>query len=132
MGGIWLEPDGLRYGPKAYTISYYLAQEEAGKGYMTEALLAFIPWAFEELRADLLSARVFAPNKGSARLLQKVGFVRAPCAGWWRQGALLMTTCSFRCCRRIGRFERGLPGFLCFWRGRIRQGNYFLFGRKHI
>lgn len=75
IGGIWLEPDGLRYGPKAYTISYYLAQEEAGKGYMTEALLAFIPWAFEELRADLLSARVFAPNKESARLLQKVGFV---------------------------------------------------------
>lgn len=74
LGGIWLEPDELRYGLKAYTLSYYLAEPAAGRGLMTEALTAFIPQAFAQLQPALLSARVFTENQSSIRLLLKLGF----------------------------------------------------------
>lgn len=74
IGGIWLEPDELRYGPSSFTLSYYLARHAAGKGYMTEALSPVLSYAFVNLGAEVLSARVFTPNSGSARVLQKLGF----------------------------------------------------------
>ncbi len=74
VGGVWLEEDDMRYGVGALTMSYYLAEACAGRGCMTEALGAVIPYAFGELGAQLLSARVLAPNLGSARVLRKLGF----------------------------------------------------------
>ncbi len=74
IGGIWLEPDELRYGPVAFTVSYYLSEEAAGRGYMGEALAAALPYAFSQLDAQLVSARVFTPNRASVRLLEKLGF----------------------------------------------------------
>mgnify|MGYP001046012736 CR=1 FL=1 len=74
LGGVWLEDDELRYGVKAFTLSYYLGESCAGKGYMTEALAAIVGYAFRELGAQVLSARVFTPNQGSVRVLQKLGF----------------------------------------------------------
>lgn len=74
LGGVWLEPDDLRYGLVSFTLSYYLGESAAGKGFMTEALSALIPYIFQELGAQVLSARVFSGNGPSARLLQKLGF----------------------------------------------------------
>lgn len=74
IGGVWLEPDELRWGPTAFTLSYYLSENMAGQGYMTEALTAVLPYAFGELGAELLSARVFTANRASVRLLEKLGF----------------------------------------------------------
>lgn len=74
LGGVWLEPDDLRHGLTSFTLSYYLAESAAGKGYMTEALSALIPYIFQELGAQVLAARVFSENRPSARLLQKLGF----------------------------------------------------------
>ena len=74
IGGVWLEPDELRYGPTAFTLSYYLSESAAGCGYMTEALTAVLPYAFGHLGAEVLSARVFTPNRASARLMEKLGF----------------------------------------------------------
>jgi len=74
IGGVWLEPDDLRYGPTAFILSYYLSNSAAGRGYMTEALTAVLPYAFGELGAEVLSARVFTANRASVRLLEKLGF----------------------------------------------------------
>ncbi len=74
LGGVWLEEDELRFGPTAFTLSYYLCEPAAGRGYMTEALTAVLPYAFGTLGAQVLSARVFSPNLGSAKLLKKLGF----------------------------------------------------------
>lgn len=74
IGGVWLEEDELRFGPVAFTLSYYLSHTAAGRGYMTEALAAALPYAFRELGAQVLSARVFVPNTASVRVLEKLGF----------------------------------------------------------
>jgi len=74
IGGIWLGEDALRYGPAAFDLSYYLAENQAGKGYMTEALSHAMPYAFQKLGAQVVSARVFRDNAASARVLEKLGF----------------------------------------------------------
>lgn len=75
IGGIWLGEDALRYGPTAFDLSYYLAENQAGKGYMTEALARALAYAFQDLGAQVVSARVFRENRASARVLEKLGFV---------------------------------------------------------
>ena len=87
IGTVWLAKDSLRYGVNALMLEYYLGEEYAGKGYMTEALRASVRYAFEELGAELVSARVFRENRGSARVLEKLGFVhegtvRRAVKGW--------------------------------------------------
>lgn len=74
IGGVWLEEDGLRYGPKAFCLSYYLGEAFTGRGFMAEALAAVALHAFRELGAQVLSARVFSENAPSIRLLQRLGF----------------------------------------------------------
>ena len=74
IGAIFLEEDDLRYGVASKSLSYFLRQEDARRGYMKEALHAVIAWLFETENLECVSARVFAPNTASRALLRSLGF----------------------------------------------------------
>lgn len=79
IGIIDLDQDSLRYKVNSLTVSYYLGEEYASKGYMTEALREIIRYAFEERQAEVLSVRVFKDNMASRRLVEKLDFVYEGC-----------------------------------------------------
>jgi RimJ/RimL family protein N-acetyltransferase len=55
-------------------IGYWLAKPYWGQGIMTDAVLAFVTYAFEDLGLMRLTAHVFESNIGSVRVLEKNGF----------------------------------------------------------
>jgi [ribosomal protein S5]-alanine N-acetyltransferase len=57
-------------------IGYTLAREHWSQGYMTEALGAFIAHAFGPLGLERLEADIDPRNAASARILERLGFVR--------------------------------------------------------
>ena len=57
-------------------IGYWLARPYWGRGIMTDAVGAYVRYAFGELGLLRLTAHVFAFNVGSARVLEKNGFLR--------------------------------------------------------
>jgi RimJ/RimL family protein N-acetyltransferase len=79
IGMIDLESDGLRYGVNSLVISYYLGEQYASKGYMTEALREMIRYVFEEREVDVLAVRAFKANEASGRLIEKLGFIYEGC-----------------------------------------------------
>ncbi|MDF2905625.1 MAG: hypothetical protein K0R34_946 [Herbinix sp.] len=79
IGKVDIDPDTLRYGVNALGISYYLGEQYASKGYMTEALREVIRYAFEERSVDVLSVRAFKDNEASTRLIEKLGFIQEGC-----------------------------------------------------
>lgn len=76
VGVAYLAKDSLRYGVSALMLEYFLGEEFAGQGLMTEALAALVEYAFFVEGAELVSARVFLDNKGSQRVLEKLGFTK--------------------------------------------------------
>lgn len=57
-------------------LSYALNRQFWGQGLTTEAARAVLRYAFEEMRLNRVSAKVFADNSASVRLLEKLGMVR--------------------------------------------------------
>lgn len=57
-------------------IFYALRPEFAGRGLGSEAAAAFIAFLFERFPVPAVTAGVFTDNPGSARVLEKLGFVR--------------------------------------------------------
>lgn len=57
-------------------VGYWIGSAHAGQGIVTEALRAVVPWLICARRLTRVEARVFAGNRGSARVLEKAGFVR--------------------------------------------------------
>jgi ribosomal-protein-alanine N-acetyltransferase len=55
-------------------IGYWLARGYWGRGVTTDAVRAFVQYAFAELEVMRLTAHVFAFNIASARVLEKNGF----------------------------------------------------------
>ena len=55
-------------------IGYWLARNYWGRGIMTDAVRAYVRYAFDELHLLRLTAHVFESNVGSARVLEKNGF----------------------------------------------------------
>lgn len=76
IGMIFTGEDSLRWGVASKEFSYFLREEEARKGYMKEALHALIAHFFEKENLTCVSARCFAPNIASQRLLESLGFHR--------------------------------------------------------
>ena len=76
IGMIYTGEDSLRYGVNSKELSYFLREEEAGKGYMKEALGALIAHFFQEESLLCIAARCFVPNIASQRLLESLGFHR--------------------------------------------------------
>jgi len=56
-------------------LDYFLGEEYARKGYMTEALRGLITHIFETKPVAILTVRVFADNAASVALMEKLGFV---------------------------------------------------------
>ena len=54
-------------------IGYEFAPAEWGRGYATEAARAVVAYGFEELGVHRVSAWCIAENRGSARVLEKLG-----------------------------------------------------------
>ncbi|WP_270182502.1 GNAT family N-acetyltransferase [Alkalihalobacillus sp. CinArs1] len=55
-------------------IGYDLVEKAEGKGYMTEALSAIIPFGFDELHLNRIGALVHPDNTSSRKLVTKLGF----------------------------------------------------------
>lgn len=73
IGCIFVSEDSLRYETNSRCISYYLSENYALQGFMSEALEALITLLFNQ-GVELVSARVFKENMASIRLLEKLGF----------------------------------------------------------
>lgn len=56
-----------------YDLGYRLIESHWGKGYATEASLALLQYAFEQLNIETVSAIADIENRGSNRVLQKIG-----------------------------------------------------------
>lgn len=54
---------------------YWLGRRHWGRGVMTSVVAAFAPWAIDALALQRLQATVLDFNHGSARVLEKNGFV---------------------------------------------------------
>ena len=75
IGAIDLEADTLRHKVNATCISYYLGEAYAGKGYMSEAVLCVMRYAFCTLGYEIMALRAFEENEASLRLAKRLGFV---------------------------------------------------------
>lgn len=56
-------------------LGYWLAKPYWGKGIMTEVVKVVTAFGFKELGLIRITAHIFAFNKGSARVLEKAGFL---------------------------------------------------------
>jgi len=75
LGGIVLS--GIRRGvAQSGCLGYWIGEPYARRGYMTAALRALIPVAFDMLRLHRLEAACIPTNVASIRLLEKTGFQR--------------------------------------------------------
>lgn len=57
-------------------VGYSIDEQEAGKGYATEALSLIVDYAFQRLHLHRLEAYVSPENEGSIRTLEKNAFIR--------------------------------------------------------
>lgn len=85
----------VRGGFQAGVVGYSLDREHEGQGLMSEALLAVIEFAFEELGLHRVMANYRPENDRSARVLERLGFEREGFAkeylymdGAWRDHVL--------------------------------------------
>jgi RimJ/RimL family protein N-acetyltransferase len=68
----------IRWNPvfRSASIGYCLDDTAWGSGYATEAGRAVLQWAFDTLELNRVQAQVDTRNAASARVLEKLGFVR--------------------------------------------------------
>jgi ribosomal-protein-alanine N-acetyltransferase len=75
VGGLTLA--NIRRGcAQAGSLGYWMGVSYAGQGYMTAAVNAVIPFAFETLKLHRIEAACIPTNIASIRLLEKTGFRR--------------------------------------------------------
>lgn len=63
------------------SLGYLLSRSQWGKGYLTEAMEKFLSHAFLGLKLERVCAQINPDNTASARLLDKLGFLRQGCKG---------------------------------------------------
>lgn len=74
MGGIGLKPLA-DVEARTWEFGYWIGADHWGRGYMSEAVPAFVEWAFRTFPDVLrLEASVYEGNLGSQRVLRKSGF----------------------------------------------------------
>ena len=61
---------------RSATLGYVLGEPMWGHGYATEAAHALLRWAFDTLDLNRVQAETDTRNAASARVLEKIGFVR--------------------------------------------------------
>jgi ribosomal-protein-alanine N-acetyltransferase len=75
VGGLTLA--NIRRGcAQAGTLGYWMGAPYAGRGYMTAAVNAVVPFAFGSLKLHRVEAACIPANAASIRLLEKTGFRR--------------------------------------------------------
>ncbi len=75
LGGMTLS--NIRRGvSQSATLGYWMGAGHAGKGHMTAAVKAVLPFCFDALGLHRVEAACLPSNEPSIRLLQKVGFQR--------------------------------------------------------
>ena len=73
IGGLTL--DNIRYGPfNSASLGYWLGEEFANSGFMTEALKAVVHYANKTLKITRLEAATLPTNTASKRVLEKCDF----------------------------------------------------------
>ena len=75
IGVISLRDDDFRYHIEAKEMAAWLAEEYAGQGLMSEAIPPVMDHIFKH-NIERISIRIFAENKASIRLAEKLGFTR--------------------------------------------------------
>lgn len=72
------------------TLSYWIREDEAGKGHATTAVRALLRWGFEQCGFRRIEADCHVDNVASQRVLEKLGFKREgtfresePLGGGW-------------------------------------------------
>lgn len=74
IGAVFLDEDSLRFWDKSIEISFFLKEEYSNNGYMYEALQKVLEYIFTEKQMKSVTARAFAENIYSIKLLKKLGF----------------------------------------------------------
>ena len=74
VGGVTLS-NIRRRAAQFVTLGYWMGQQYAGQGLMTEAVAAVVPFVFEHLRLHRIHAAFLPHNMASRRVLEKNGFV---------------------------------------------------------
>jgi RimJ/RimL family protein N-acetyltransferase len=72
----WCGLTGYDAGHRSAALGYVLATPAWGRGYATEAATALLRWAFGALDLNRVQAQVDTRNAASARVLEKLGFLR--------------------------------------------------------
>lgn len=72
----WCHLTGWNPDHRSAGTGYCLARDAWGQGYATEAARAVLTWAFETLDLNRVQAETDTRNLASARVLEKLGFVR--------------------------------------------------------
>jgi len=72
-GAVLMGLCGLHLNDGQLEIGYWYGRDHWGKGYATEAGARVISFAFEDLKADRLTAGWFHDNPASGRVLRKLG-----------------------------------------------------------
>ena len=76
VGMIYVEQDSLRYKANSLQVSYWLGEPYSAQGVMTEALGALVQHLLSRDDVNSVTARVFADNPGSGKLLRRLGFLQ--------------------------------------------------------
>lgn len=75
LGGLTLS--NIRRGvAQTASLGYWMGQPHAGKGYMTAAVTALLPFAHRSLGLRRIEAACLPSNTPSIRLLERTGFIR--------------------------------------------------------
>jgi len=80
--GVVLQSDVERVSAE---LGYWLGEQAWGRGIASEAVAAFVPWAFERYSLTRIYAHVFEFNVASMRVLEKAGFL---CEGRLRKAVI--------------------------------------------
>ncbi|PWI20758.1 GNAT family N-acetyltransferase [Streptomyces sp. Act143] len=72
----WIGLTGWNPDYRSATLGYVLDDAVWGQGYATEAAQAVLQWAFDTLDLNRVQAETDTRNAASARVLEKVGFLR--------------------------------------------------------
>lgn len=74
IGSIGLHRKTTIHGETARELGYVLSPDYEGRGYMTEACLEALRFAFEELAEPFVTVNHFLDNAKSRRVIEKCGF----------------------------------------------------------
>lgn len=75
-----------------WEVGYHIAKQYTGNGYATEALKAFLPYIFKELKINSIHGIVLEENIASQKILEKSGFLLE----FWGTGNYQNTELSIR------------------------------------